>query len=138
MAGMAEALTDEEKQTLKTGAFGAVFLVSNADPGFFSTLRESFAASGALTGGTGLVKEVMTTGGLPRLPKDSPELVEAAVLPALRRSVEILAAKAPAELENYRMTVLDAADQVANASQGVSAREAEMLAKVKDALGAPA
>ena len=30
---MEQRLTDEERLTLKTGAFGAVFLVSNADPG---------------------------------------------------------------------------------------------------------
>jgi hypothetical protein len=137
MDAMADTLTDDEKRTLKTAAFGAVFLVANADPGFFSMLRESFAASGALAGSTGLVKEVVTAGALPKLPKDSPEQVEAAVLPALRQSVQILAAKAPAELENYRTTVLAAADRVANASEGVSAREAEMLAKVRDALGVP-
>lgn len=135
---MADTLTDDEKQTLKTAAFGAIFLVSNADPGFFSMLRESFAASGALAGGTGLVKEVMTAGALPKLPKDSPEQVEAAVLPALRHSVQILTAKAPDELENYRTTVLAAADRVAKASEGVSAHEAAMLAKVREALGVPA
>jgi hypothetical protein len=137
MDAMADTLTDDEKRTLKTAAFGAVFMVSNADPGFFSMLRESFAASGALAGSTGLVKEVMTAGALPKLPKDSPEQVEAAVLPALRQSVQILTAKAPDELENYRATVLAAADRVANASEGVSAHEAEMLAKVRDALGVP-
>ena len=131
---MTEPLTDDEKLTLKTAAFGAVFLVSNADPGFFSMLRESFAASGALTGGTGLVKEIMTTGGLPKLPKESPDAVEAVVLPALRRSVEILARKAPGELGNYRSTVLDAAERVASASEGISADEAAMLARVKKAL----
>jgi hypothetical protein len=60
------------------------------------------------------------------------------VLPALRESVNILTAKAPEELENYRMTVLAAADRVAKASEGVSAHEAAMLAKVRDALGVPA
>lgn len=134
---MAEPLTEEDKQTLKTAAFGAVFLVSNADPGFFSMLRESFAASGALAGSTGLVKDVMTAGALPRLPKDSPEQVEAVVLPALRQSVQILTAKVPEELENYRTTVLGAANRVANAAEGVSADEEAMLAKVRIALGVP-
>jgi hypothetical protein len=137
MDAMAEPLTEEDKQTLKTAAFGAVFLVSNADPGFFSMLRESFAASGALAGSTGLVKDVMTAGALPRLPKDSPEQVEAVVLPALRQSVQILTAKVPEELENYRTTVLGAANRVANAAEGVSADEEAMLAKVRIALGVP-
>jgi hypothetical protein len=131
---MAEVLTDEERLTLKTAAFGAVFLVSNADPGFFSMLRESFAASGALAGATGLTKEVLTARGMPQLPKSSSAEVEAAVLPALRRSVAILREKAPEELENYRSTVVTAVDQVAGAASGVSETERAMIAKVRDAL----
>jgi hypothetical protein len=131
---MAQVLTDEEKLTLKTAAFGAVFLVSNAVPGFFSMLRESFAASGALADATGLTKEVLTGPGMPQLPKSSPAEVEAAVLPALRRSVAILREKAPAELDNYRSTVMKAVDQVAGAASGVSETERAMIAKVRDAL----
>jgi hypothetical protein len=130
---MAEPLTDDEKQTLKTAAFGAVYLVANADPGFFNVLRESFAASGALADATGLVKEVLTSGTLPRLPKPSDE-VAGVVLPALRRSIAILTEKAPAELEDYRSTVIRAVDRVAEASHGVSDKESAMIASVKDAL----
>ncbi|GHJ11996.1 hypothetical protein TPA0907_63630 [Micromonospora humidisoli] len=50
---MEQRLTDDEQQVLKTGAFGAVFLVSNADPGVFAMIRESFAASGAFAGPAG-------------------------------------------------------------------------------------
>jgi hypothetical protein len=131
---MAEPLTEDEKQTLKTAAFGAVYLVSNADPGFFSTLRESFAASAALAGATGLVKEVLTGGPLPKLPKSPPADEAEVVLPALRRSLAILAAKAPEDLENYRSTVVEAVDRVAAAAHGVSEHESGMIAKVKQAL----
>jgi hypothetical protein len=133
MSGMAEPLTEDEKQTLKAAAFGAVYLVSNADPGFFNVIRESFAASDALAGATGLVKEVLTGGALPRLPK-SPADVAEVVLPALRRSVAILAAKAPEELASYRSTVAEAVDRVAVAADGVSGRESVMMAKVREAL----
>lgn len=132
---MSEQLSAGEKSTLKTAAFGAVFLVSNADPGLLDMVEESFAASDALAGTTGLVREVLTTGGVPRLPSDDPAAVEAAVLPALRRSVEILQAKAPQELDNYRSTVVAAADRVANATDGVNPAEAAMVSKVRDALG---
>lgn len=132
---MSEQLSIGEKSTLKTAAFGAVFLVSNADPGLLDMVKESFAASDALAGTTGLVREVLTTGGLPKLPSDEPSAVEAAVLPALRRSVEILQAKAPQELDNYRSTVVAAADRVANAADGVNTAEAAMVSKVRDALG---
>jgi hypothetical protein len=141
---MAEPLTEDEKQTLKAAAFGAVYLVSNADPGFFNVLRESFAASAALAGASGLVKEVLTGGPLPKLPKSPPadsagggagrSDTEAFVLSALRRSLAILAAKAPAELENYRSTVANAVDRVAGAADGVSEQESGMIAKVKAAL----
>lgn len=133
---MTDQLSAEEKAILKTAAFGAVYLVSNADPGFLSMLKESFAASGALAGGTGLVKEVLTTGALPKLPRRSPAEVEATVLPALRRSVAILREKAPDEVENYRTTVTAAAERVAGAVEGVDPREAEMVAKIKGALSA--
>lgn len=132
---MSEPLTEDEKQTLKAAAFGAVYLVSNADhPGIFNVLRESFAASAALAGATGLVKEVLTSGDLPKLPKAPPADEAAVVLPALRRSLAILAAKAPQELANYRSTVVEAVDRVAGAARGVSEPESEMIAKVKEAL----
>lgn len=132
---MQEPLTAEEKSTLKTAAYGAVFLVSNADPGVLAMIKESFAASSALAESIGLVKEALTTGGLPDLPRDAPDEVEAATLPALRRSVQILQAKAPQEVDHYRSTVIMAADRVAGASEGVSSGEAAMVAKVKEALG---
>jgi hypothetical protein len=125
-----ESLTDEELQTLKAAAFGAVYLVANADPGFFAVLRESFAASDAFADSTGLVKQVLTGGGLPKLPSDA----ESFVLPALRRSVRILSAKAPEELENYRHTVELTVDRVAGAADGVSVQETAMIDKVKAAL----
>jgi hypothetical protein len=132
-----QPLTDEEKATLKMAAFGAVLLVSNADPGLLSMIKESFAASGAIDGAKGLVRDVLTTGPLPTFPSGSPADVEPAVLPALRRSVEILGAKAPQEVDNYRATVVAAIGDVARASDGVDEAEAAMMAKVRDALGVP-
>ncbi|MEU8024310.1 hypothetical protein AB0B88_19085 [Micromonospora haikouensis] len=135
---MSQPLTDEERLTLKTGAFGAVFLVSNADPGMFAMLRESFAASGAMAGASGPVKEALTTGPLPRLPRDSALEVEAVVLPALGRAVEILRAKSPGDVAAYRKLVLAAADQVARAHRGVTPAEAEVIDRIRGALAEPA
>jgi hypothetical protein len=131
-----EELTPDEKATLKTAAFGAVYLVSNADPGLLAMIPESFAASGAISSASGLVREVLTTGPLPQLPGDA-GAAERAVLPMLRRSVQILEAKAPAEVDNYRRTVQAAADRVALATAGVDSAEAEMIGKVRTALGVP-
>jgi hypothetical protein len=120
--------------TLKRAAFGAVFMVSNADPGVLSMVKESFAASNVIAGSTGLVREVLTTGGLPQLSTESPDDVESVAVPALRRAVELLRDRAPDELENYCQTVLRAAEHVALASDGVSTAEAAMLDKIRNAL----
>ncbi|WP_091552250.1 hypothetical protein [Micromonospora pattaloongensis] len=121
--------------TLKAAAFGAVFLVSNADPGLLPMVRESFAAADAFAGSTGLVNEVLTTGRPPRLAERGPAELEAEVLPALRRAVEILRAKAPHEVDNYQDTVLGAALRAAAAEGGVNAAEAATVSKVRAALG---
>ncbi|WP_262281529.1 hypothetical protein [Micromonospora sp. MA102] len=133
-----ERLTADEQLTLKTGAFGAVFLVSNAVPGMLGMVRESIAASGALGDASGVVKEALTTGPLPQLPRDSALEVEATVLPALGRAVEILRAKSPGDVEAYRSVVLAAADRVAQAHRGVAPAEAAVIDKIRHALAEPA
>ncbi len=127
-------LTDHERATLKRAAFGVVYLVSNADPGFLAMLRESAAASGAFTGARGLARDVLTSGALPKLPRRDPGRVEAEVLPALTESLAILRAKAPDEVDNYRDAVLSAAQRAAEAAHGVKPSEAAVLAKVRAAL----
>ena len=134
---MDQQLTDEERQVVKTAAFGAVFLVSNADPGVLDLIKESFAASGVFADSTGLVREVLTGGGLPRLASDSPAEVEREVLPALRRAVEVLEAKVPGEVDQYRATVVAAVEQVGRASAGITEIEAAMIGKIRAALGLP-
>ncbi|PTA46801.1 hypothetical protein [Micromonospora sp. RP3T] len=129
-----DRLTEDEQLTLKTGAFGAVFLVSNAVPGVLAMVRESIAASGALADVGGVVKEALTTGPLPQLPRDSALEIESVVLPALGRAVEILRAKSPGDVEAYRSVVLAAADQVAAAHRGVAPAEAAAIDKIRVAL----
>ncbi|MEV7262597.1 hypothetical protein AB0N38_03500 [Micromonospora aurantiaca] len=133
-----ERLTADERLTLKTGAFGAVFLVSNAVPGVLAMVRESFAASGALAEVGGVVKEALTTGPLPQLPRDSVLEVESVVLPALGRSVEILHAKSPGDVETYRSVVLAAAERVAQAHRGIEPAEAAAIEKIRQSLAEPA
>ncbi|MGN9777745.1 hypothetical protein ACTMS0_18575 [Micromonospora sp. H33] len=135
---MEQRLTAEERLTLKTGAFGAVFLVSNADPGMLALVRESFAASGAMADTSGVVKEALTTGPLPKLPRDSDSEIESVVLPALRRAVEILREKSPVDVGTYREVVLAAADRVARAHHGVTPKEAAAIERIRDALAQPA
>ena len=132
---MTDPLSDAEKHTLKVAAFGTVALVANADPGFFALLRESFAATGALDGATGLVRDVFASDELPALPEHHAEL-EAVVLPALRGSVDILRIKAPDEVAGFAEAILSAADRAAAASHGIRPSESAVLGKVREALGA--
>jgi hypothetical protein len=129
--------TDQERQTLRTAAFGAMFLVSNADPGFFASVKESMAGSKALVSSSPELRELLKSGGMPQLPKGSPTEVELGVLAALQQSTEILQAKDPGELDSFRAAVANAVDQVAAASGGVRPSEAAAVAKVKLALGGP-
>ncbi|WP_433130247.1 hypothetical protein ACQPWW_06855 [Micromonospora sp. CA-240977] len=135
---MEQRLTDADRMTLKTGAFGAVFLVSNADPGVLAVIRESIAASGALADASGAIKEALTTGPLPLLPRDSQLEIESVVLPALRQAVLILRDKSPQDVDAYRAVVLDAADRVARAHGGVTSTEAAAIDQVRSALAEPA
>ncbi|MFE0590599.1 hypothetical protein [Micromonospora echinospora] len=133
---MDQSLTAEEKLTLKTGAFGAVFLVSNADPGLFALVRESFAASGVIAGTSGMVRDALTSGPLPRLPEGSPLQVEQAALAALGRALAILREKAPGEVAAYRSVVLTAADRVARAHRGVDPAEQVAIGRIREVLDA--
>ncbi|MEU2666956.1 MULTISPECIES: hypothetical protein [unclassified Micromonospora] len=135
---MEQRLTAEERLTLKTGAFGAVFLVANADPGMLALFRESFAASGAMADSSGVVKEALTSGPLPKLPRDSALEIEAVVLPALGSSVRILREKSPGDVAGYREVVLSAAERVAAAHRGVAPAEAAVIERIRDALDQPA
>jgi hypothetical protein len=97
-------------------------------------LKESVAASGVLAGSSGLVREVLTGGAQPQLPRQPPEAVEALVLPALRQSVAILGAKSPGDVAHYRETVLAAVRRVAAAAHGTNEAEAAAIGKIETAL----
>ena len=92
--------TDQERDTLRTGAFGAMFLVSNADPGFFATIKESFAGSKVLATASPELRDLFKSGGVPQMPKGgNASDIEAGVLSALQQATGILQAKAPDQLE---------------------------------------
>lgn len=63
---------DQERQTLRTAAFGAIFLVSSADPGFFDMVKESFAGSKAFANSSPELRDLLKSGGIPPVPKGSP------------------------------------------------------------------
>ena len=128
--------TDEEKATLRNAAFGAMMLVSAADPGFFAMFKESMAGAKALATAPPQLRDLFKGGGMPSVPKGGAAEVEGTVLAQLQQAVGIIQAKAPQDLAAYQGVIVAACDQVAGASQGVAETETAMIAKVKAAVGA--
>lgn len=127
--------TDDEKSTMRNAAFGAVFLVSSAEPGMFDMIKESFAASKSLSQASGDLQGVFKGMAMPKMPKGSPKDIESGVLSELSSSVATLQTKSPEDLDAYRHLVLDACEGAAEAAGGVSAKETDAMSKVKSALG---
>jgi tellurite resistance protein len=142
MAGKSD-FTPEEWETLHRGVTGAGLLVSVADPGFFEQFKEAGALARHLADArkdsqSQLLQELAQergTGFSIRTPRDE---LERGTLESLRSAVSILQQKAPDELEAYRSFVLDVAESVAKAAGGVDPRENEVLARIREALGAAA
>ena len=127
--------TDTEKQTLRSAAFGAVFLVSSAESGALDMIKESIAASKSFAQASGDMQGVFRGAGMPKMPKGSKADIEAGVLSDLSASVNTLQQKAPTDADAYRRIVMDACTSAAAAAKGVSPPEAAMLGKVQQALG---
>jgi tellurite resistance protein len=123
--------TEDEGRTFRTAVFGAMVLVSTADPGALD--QESHAGARAMARLSPELREVLEA-GRPQLPAGSVADVENGVLDALRRSVEILAAKAPAEVDAFPAAVLAICREVAEADGQVADAEGAVVAKVQAAL----
>jgi hypothetical protein len=128
--------TDQERQTLRTAAFGAVYMVSSAEPGFLDMVKESFAGSKAFANSPDL-RDILRSGGMPKMPTGSRQEIEQNVIGALTDSREILQSKGTDELNGFRMAVTQAVDEVAGAAgEGASPNEQEAIGKIKAAIGA--
>ena len=127
--------SDEERDTVRSAAFGAMLLVSKADPGFFAMFKESMAGSKTLAKASPELRELLKSGGMPSPPKGKPEEIDKAVLTSVEQAVAILQEKGPDEVEGFKALIVDACDKVAEASKGVAPAETEAIGKVKSALG---
>jgi hypothetical protein len=127
--------SDQERQTLRSAAFGAVFLVSHAEPGMFDAVKESFAGSKAFAAASPELRDLLKSGGIPKIPGGSPTEIESGVLAALTESAAILSAKGQSELDGFRTVVTSAVESAAAAADDVSPREVAAISKVKMALG---
>ncbi|MEV0422284.1 hypothetical protein [Streptosporangium canum] len=133
---MSVTLSDQDKLTLRTAAWGAVSLMSAAGVAD-SAHKVATHGSIALTSATGLVGHVLTKApkGV-KWGKSTADLADQ-VLPALTASMTLLKQQAPAEADNFRSTVIVAIEAAARTHQGQpSPTLAEMIRKITGALDA--
>ena len=126
------AYTEAEGQTLRTAVFGAMVLVSTADPG--SVDEESQAGVRAITLLPDDMRAVIAAAP-PSLPKGSTSEVESGVLAALRDSVAIINAHEPRDVPIFRAAVSEMCRSVAGADGEVAVAEKAMVTRVVEALG---
>ena len=134
---MSITLTDQDKQTLRTAAYGAVTLLAAADAAG-SPHKVATHGSIALASATGLTGHVLAT-----YPKgkdlDGKSVADIAdrVLPALTESMNLLNKHDPAEAGNFRGTVIVAIEAAVRARKGEpSPTITEMTRKITEALDA--
>ncbi|WP_067837750.1 hypothetical protein [Nocardia lijiangensis] len=134
---MTITLTDQDKITVLTAAYGAVSLMSAAAAAGGSPHKVATDGSIALSSATGLVGHVLAKPkGLKLDGKSVAELADQ-VLPALTAAMSLLGKQAPTEADNFRSTVLVALDAAGRRHKGEpSPTMAEMARKITAALDA--
>ncbi len=124
-------LTADQQTTVRRAAYGAMSLVSQADPGFFEMFSESAAGSKVIAKAPAPIREMLT--GLSMPPTGSKEQVTSAIMSDLRESMQILSAD-PAARDGFRDVVLEACRQVAEAKDGIAPEEQAVLDQVRAAV----
>ncbi|MET7484344.1 hypothetical protein [Streptomyces sp. NPDC005538] len=135
---MAITLTDQDKNTLRTAAYGAVTLLSAAGAVAGSPHRIATQGSLALTSATGPVGYVLAENSkIPNLNGKSVAEIADHVLPALTEAMTLLKNQDPTEADNFRSTVLVAVDAAVRPKKGEpSPVMGEMVRKITGALDA--
>ncbi|MHA5054038.1 hypothetical protein [Streptomyces sp. SD15] len=134
---MSITLTDQDKLTLRTAAYGAVSLMAAAGAAG-SPHRAATDGSIALTSATGLVGHVLAEKTkIKNLDGKSTAELADHVLPALTATMSLLKKQDPAEADNFRSTVVVAIEAAARPHKGEpSPAMAEMARKITGALDA--
>jgi hypothetical protein len=127
------ALTEDEEKTVRSAALRAGALVAQAEPGFFDTFKESFAASKAVKAASPEVQKLVA-GGFPEMPSGGGDEVKARTLELLKQAVGILTLKAPQLVEEYKQVVLQSAKDVAAAADNTSQKESAAVSEIERAL----
>jgi len=130
-------LTDEDKQTLRTAAYGAVSLMAAAGAAG-SPHKVATQGSIALASATGPIGYVLAEKSkIKGLNGKSVAEIADHVLPALTEAMSVLKKQDPAEAANFRGTVLVALDAGTRTGKNQSSPVmAEMTRKITGALDA--
>ncbi|MFI8930550.1 hypothetical protein ACIG3E_23060 [Streptomyces sp. NPDC053474] len=131
------ALTAQDKDTLRTAAYGAVSLMAAADAAGKPHKTATLGCI-ALTSATGQVGHILAEKTrIKNLGGASTAALAEQVLPALAAAVELLQRHSPAEAANFRITVAIAVEAAARAHQAEPGPAlAAMARKITDALDA--
>lgn len=135
---MSITLSDQDKTTLRTAAYGAITLLSAAGAAGGSPHKIATTGSIALSSATGLVGHVLAEypQGKELNGKSVAEIADR-VLPTLTRAVILLKKADQAEADNFRSTVLVAIDAATQSHKGEpSPTMADMARKITAALDA--
>ncbi|MEV4165794.1 serine hydrolase domain-containing protein [Nonomuraea dietziae] len=143
---MSITLSDQDKSTLRTAAYGAVSLMAAAtgSPHKAATNATTNAATNAaiaLTSATGLVGHVLAAKAKDiALEGRTVAALADRVLPALTAAMKLLGKQAPAEADNFRSTILLAVEsaQVHLDKPGSTAEMARKITAALDAAGVAA
>ncbi|MFJ9721275.1 hypothetical protein ACIRP3_00795 [Streptomyces sp. NPDC101209] len=133
---MPVTLTDQDKRTLRTAAYGAVTLLAAAGA---AGKPHKIASAGtiALTSATGLVGHVLAENpkGKDLAGRSTADMADN-VLPALTAAMRLLSEQAPTEADNFRRTVLVALEAAQTHRSEPNPATAEMTRKITEALDA--
>lgn len=133
MSIITSTLTDQDKATLRTAAYGAVSLIAAAG----ASHKGIAQGSTALMSATGLVGHVLAAKSRDiHLPGKSVAELADQVLPALTAAMHLLGAQYPAEAGNFRDTVLVAVDAAQSGKGTPAPAVAAMVRKIGAALDA--
>jgi len=128
------ALSDQERETVRDAAVGALTYVSKSDPGFFAMFKESAAGAKVLAQAPEDVRDLFKSGGFPSMPGGEGS-IDDRLLGQLSSAVQLLQSKAPEQVDGFRNVLLEACNAVADSSKGVSDDERSALDRVRAALG---
>ena len=136
------SFTPEEWETLQFAMTDTMAWLSVVDPGFWALMKEAghagrFVAEQASDAPNLLIRDLAHDVHAKRDETlvERPGEVEAPTLARVHAAAQIVADKAPEDLEAFKSFILGIAETVADASDGVSGAEAGAIARLTAALG---